>query len=315
VALSADLRERVLVAHERREGSQRVLAERFAVSLGTVNGWLRLAREGRRAPRRGGPGRPPLGGTDPRVLAALVAERNDATLAQYAAALAEQTGRRFSPSAICRALRRLDLRRKKTLHAAEQDRPDVAAARAAWRDEVIAAADPDRLVFLDESGLDTRLTRTHARAPRGRRAIGRIPGGRWRRLTILGAIARDGMVAAMTVAAATSTAVFVAFVEQVLAPALRARPGAVLVMDNLAPHKAAAARAALDRAGIAHLYLPPYSPDLNPIEPAWSKLKEHLRQIGPRTIDALDAALPAALAAITPGDARGWFRHCGYRSN
>jgi transposase len=179
---------------------------------------------------------------------------------------------------------------------------------------VLAGVDPERLVFLDESGLDTRMTRSHARAPRGRRAAGRIPGGHWRRLTVLGAIARDGMVAAMTVAAATSTAVFVAFVEGVLAPALRERPGAVLVMDNLAPHKAAAARQALDRAGLARRYLPPYSPDLNPIEQAWSKMKEHLRQAAARTIEALDKVLPDALASITPSDARAWFQHCGYRS-
>lgn len=113
MALSVDLRERVLMAHERREGSQRVLAERFAVSLGTVNAWLRLARAGRRAPRLGGGGRPLLGGTDPQLLAALVAERNDATLPQYAEMLVVRTGRRFSPSAICRALRHFDLPRKK----------------------------------------------------------------------------------------------------------------------------------------------------------------------------------------------------------
>jgi transposase len=200
------------------------------------------------------------------------------------------------------------------MHAAEQERADVAAARDAWR-EMVSGADPGRLVFLDESGLDTRLTRSYARAPRGQRAIGRIPGGHWRRLTILGALAHDGMVAAMTVAAATSTAVFVAFIEQVLAPALQARPGAVLVMDNLAPHKAAAARAALDRAGLARRYLPPYSPDLNPIEQAWSKLKEGLRQLSPRTLEALDNALPSALATITAIDARNWFQHCGYRSD
>jgi transposase len=179
---------------------------------------------------------------------------------------------------------------------------------------MLAGADPRQLVFLDESGLDTRMTRSHARAPRGRRAIGRVPGGHWRRLTILGAIAVEGMVAAMTVAAATSTAVFVAFIEGVLAPALRARPGTVLVMDNLAPHKAAAARQALDRAGLARRYLPPYSPDLNPIEQAWSKMKEHLRQAGARSIEALDNAVPDALAAITAADARAWFQHCGYRS-
>ena len=113
MAFSVDLRERVLAAHARREGSQRVLAERFAVSLGTVNEWLRLARAGQRTPRQGGGGPAPLGGTDPQALAALVAERNDATLSQYAALLAERTGRRFDPSTICRALRRLDLPRKK----------------------------------------------------------------------------------------------------------------------------------------------------------------------------------------------------------
>jgi transposase len=179
---------------------------------------------------------------------------------------------------------------------------------------MLVGADPRRLIFLDESGLDTRMTRSHARAPRGRRAVGRIPGGHWRRLTILGAIALDGMVAAMTVAAATSTAVFVAFIEDVLAPALKARPGAVLVMDNLAPHKAAAARQALDRAGLARRYLPPYSPDLNPIEQAWSKMKARLRQAGARTSEALDNAIPNALDTITAADTTAWFRHCGYRS-
>ena len=204
--------------------------------------------------------------------------------------------------------------KKKTLHASEPERADVAAARAAWQAEVMGQVDPDRLVFLDESGLDTRLTRSHARAPAGQRAVGRVPGGNWRRLTILGAMARDGLVAVMTVAAATSTAVFLAFLESVLIPALRTRPGALLVMDNLAPHKAACARAALDRAGLEHRYLPAYSPDMNPIEPCWSKLKGDLRAAAPRSLDALNNALPGALDAITPDDARAWFHHCGYRS-
>jgi transposase len=179
---------------------------------------------------------------------------------------------------------------------------------------VIGEIDPDRLIFLDESGIDTRLTRTYARAPRGERAMGSVPAGQRRRLTILGALARDGLVATMTIAAATSIQVFLAFVEAILIPALRARPDALVVMDNLAPHKAAAVRAAFDRAGLAHRYLPPYSPDLNPIEPCWSKLKGFLRAKAARTIEALEAALPEALATITPQDAQGWFRHCGYRS-
>ncbi len=175
--------------------------------------------------------------------------------------------------------------------------------------------DPARLVFLDESGVGTAMAPTHARAPRGQRAVGRVPGGHRKRLTILGALAADGLVAAMTVAAATTTQVFLAFVERALLPALRARPGCLVVMDNLAPHKAARVRAAFEAAGVAYLYLPPYSPDLNPIEPAWSKLKGELRARQARSLDQLDAELPHALDQITPSNAQGWFRHAGYRPN
>jgi transposase len=113
MTLSVDLRERVLAAHERREGSQRVLAERFGVAVGTVNGWLRQAREGRRAPLRGRGGRAALGGAGAEELTAMVAESPDATLAEYAGMLARRVGRRFSPAVLCRALRRAGLRRKK----------------------------------------------------------------------------------------------------------------------------------------------------------------------------------------------------------
>ncbi len=190
----------------------------------------------------------------------------------------------------------------------------MAAARAAWQDEA-AGIDPARLVFLDESGIDTRLTRTHARAPRGRRAHGQVPGGHWHRLTLIGALTLDGVCAAMAVAAATTTAVFRAFVEQALVPALRGRPGAIVVMDNLAAHKAATVREALDRAGLGLRYLPAYSPDMNPIEQAWSKLKARLRSRAARSREALERALPGELGAITGQDARNWFRHAGYQPN
>jgi transposase len=201
---------------------------------------------------------------------------------------------------------------EKTLRAAEQDREDVAQARAGWRAE-LAGIDPRRLVFLDESGIDTRLTRAHGRAPRGRRAVGKVLWGSWERLTIVGALALDGVIASMSIAAATGTAVFLAFVEQVLVPALQERPDAVVVMANLAAHKAEAARSALDRAGLSHRHLPPYSPpDLNPIEQAWSKLKARLRASGARSREALEEALGPALATITARDAHGWFRLAGY---
>ncbi len=151
-----------------------------------------------------------------------------------------------------------------------------------------------------------------ARAARGQRARGTVPWGRWERLTVIGALALDGVAASMSIAAATSTAVFLAFAEQVLVPAPRDRPGAVVVMDNPGARKAEAVRDALDRAGLGHRYLPPYSPDLNPIEQAWSKLKTRLRATGARSREALDDALGPALATITARDASGWFRLAGY---
>ena len=198
----------------------------------------------------------------------------------------------------------------------------MAEARAAWRAE-LAGVDPARLVFIDETGIDTRMTRPYARAARGRRAVGKVPRGRWERLTVIGALALDGLVASRGVAAATGTAVFLAFTEEVLIPALRERPDALVVMDNLGAHKAEKVREALDRAGLGHRGpwpragaagpgLPSYSPDMNPIERAWSKLKTRLRAVGARSKEALEAALGPALATITAQDARGWFRLAGY---
>ena len=167
-------------------------------------------------------------------------------------------------------------------------------------------------MLLDECGVATRMTRAYARAAGGARATGKVPWGHRKRLTVLGALALDGVVAAMSVAAATGTRVFLAFVEQVLIPALRDRPDAVLVTDNLAAHKAERVRELLDGSGFPYRYLPSYSPDLNPIEPCWSKLKGRLRAEAARSLDALDAALGPVLTTITAEDARGWFRLAGY---
>lgn len=195
------------------------------------------------------------------------------------------------------------------MHAAEQERPDVVAARAAFQAE-IAAVPIEDLVFLDESGATTAMVRRYARAEGGRRAVGRVPAGHWTQLTILSVLSLSGLGATMTVNAPTDTDVFVAYVAQVLVPTLR--PGQVVVLDNLGAHKAAAARALIEAAGCRLRFLPPYSPDFNPIEEAWSKLKTLLRTAGARTRDALDAAIRDALDRITAADARGWFGHCGY---
>ena len=202
-----------------------------------------------------------------------------------------------------------------TLRAAEQDREDVAQARLAWWTgaDGVGGIRPERLVFLDECGVLTTLSRLHGRSPRGTRARASAPFGHWRRVTVLGALGAEGIVGAMSVEAATNAAVFHAYLDAVLLPELRrSKPDAVLVLDNLPAHKTARVRALLDRSGFAYRYLPAYSPDLNPIEPGWAKVKAELRRVAAGTVDALHEACGPALAAISPQDAAGFFRHCGY---
>ena len=194
----------------------------------------------------------------------------------------------------------------------------MAAARQAWRttQDGVGGISPARLVFLDECGVLTNMVRLHGRSPRGTRAFGAAPFGHWTRLTVLGALGAEGIVGAMSVAAATSAVVFHAYLNQVLLPELRrTRPDAVLVMDNLSAHKAPQVRALLDRSGFAYRYLPAYSPDLTPIEPAWAKVKAELRRVAARTTTALHEAVGPALATVTAQDAAGFFRHCGYGHN
>ena len=162
----------------------------------------------------------------------------------------------------------------------------MAAARAVWATDAatgVGGVAPDRLVFLDECGVLTDMARLHGRSPRGTRAPGKVPRGPWARLSVLGALGREGMLAAMSVKAATDGAVFHAYLERVLLPELRrTKPDAVLVMDNLGAHKTPKVRELLDGSGFSYRYLPSYSPDLNPIEPAWAKVKAELRRVAAR---------------------------------
>jgi transposase len=170
---------------------------------------------------------------------------------------------------------------------------------------------PEHLIFLDESGVTTSMTRQWGRAPKGERIHEATPQGRWEVLTTLGAMSLRGIDAAMTVASATDGEVFKAYVEQVLC--MQLRPGDVVVMDNLSAHKVAGIRERIETCGARLLYLPPYSPDLNPIEKAWSKFKKFLRNTKARSKEALDQAVTDALKTITADNAAAWFRHRGYR--
>jgi transposase len=189
-------------------------------------------------------------------------------------------------------------------------------ARAKWWTDTaagIGAIASQRLVFIDESAVLTSMARRYGRSPRGQRASAKVPFGNWKRLSVLSAIGVEGVLATMSVEAATDGDTFAAYLEQVLLPVLRERkPEAVLVMDNLRPHKTPQVQAVLDRSGFPYRYLPSYSPDFSPIEPGWAKMKAYLRRVAARTVEALQQALAPALDTITAQDAAAFFRHCGY---
>jgi transposase len=188
------------------------------------------------------------------------------------------------------------------------------AQRDAWREE-FAAIDPSRLVFVDESGASTAMDRTHGRAPSGVRVDGPVPHGHWKVLTLTAAVRLGGVPEAACLAfdGATDSAAFEAYVGRCLAPALR--PGDIVIMDNLSCHKTSEVARLIAAAGAEVRYLPAYSPDLNPIERLFSKLKAWLRSAKARTVDGLIGAMGDALRAVGVGDILGWFRHSGYVAN
>ncbi len=183
--------------------------------------------------------------------------------------------------------------------------------RAAWRKLVCEEIDAGRLVFVDEMGSNTALSSLFAWARRGERAHGKAPRNRGKNTTLLASMSAEGMGSCLAVVGSATKAVFESYVERVLAPSLS--PGQVVVLDNLAAHKGERVRELVEERGCELLFLPPYSPDLNPIEEAFSKVKALVRKTEARTREALIEALGRALDTVTARDARGFFGHCGYR--
>lgn len=175
---------------------------------------------------------------------------------------------------------------------------------------MIPGLDPDRVVVIDETWAKTNMARTHGYAPRGERLVDAVPFGHWHTTTFVGALTTRGFIAPLVLEGAVNGDVFRAYVERVLVPELR--PGDVVVMDNLGSHKPDAIRAAVEGAGCRLLYLPPYSPDLSPIENAFSKLKRLLRSAAERTVDGLWSGIGRLLDRFHPDECRNYFRHCGY---
>jgi transposase len=204
-----------------------------------------------------------------------------------------------------------DHAKKKSQRAQEQLDPEVVVQREEWARRT-TGINPERFVFLDQSNAKTTMTRAYGRAPRGERVVDHVPAGKYHSTTMMGAVRLDGTVAAMVYEGGTDVAVMQTFAETELPRILRR--GDIVVMDNLAAHKDPGVIAAIERAGATVWHLPPYSPDFNPIEHMWSKVKEILRSLKARTAEALLDAIGVALRAVTAADAHGWFAHCGYRN-
>jgi transposase len=188
-------------------------------------------------------------------------------------------------------------------------REDVAKQRVDWPERVRQIA-PSRLVFIDESGAKTNMTPVYGRSFDAKRLVDHAPHGHYRLTSIIGALRLDGVGACMTVDAAVDGDCFEAYVEKFLAPSLG--PGDVVILDNLSSHKRPSVEELVRARGASVMPLPPYSPDLNPIEKMWSKVKQFLRKAKARTAETLLEAIAAALASVTAEDALGWFRSCGY---
>jgi len=185
--------------------------------------------------------------------------------------------------------------------------------RAAWRALVAGEVDAERLLFVDEMGVNISLSPLYSWSRRGERAFGSAPRNWGKNVTLLASITHRGVGPCLAVEGPTTREVFEAYLERVLAPTLEL--GRVVVMDNLSAHKGGRVREIVERAGCELIYLPPYSPDLNPIERAFSKVKGLLRRAEARTREALIEAMGWALEAVSARDARGFFGHCGYRSS
>ena len=309
-ALSLDLRVRVLAAVARGL-SHREADERFGVSASSVSRWRKLARER-------GDARPKALGGDRRsgrieahkdtVLSALEAtpdltiEESRQTLANKGLIVGYATIRRFFA-------RHAITRKKKTAHASEQDRPDVLKRREDWSEDQLDL-DPERLVFIDETWASTNMARRYGRCQRGERLRVGVPHGHRKTTTFVAGLTTRGMIAPWGLDGPINRDAFETYLAKVLVPELR--PGDIVVMDNLSSHKGARPREMIEAAGASLLYLPPYSPDFNPIENAFAKQKAHLRKAAERTVDGLWSAVGGIVDLFAPAECKNYFAAAGY---
>lgn len=311
---SQDLRKRVLAQAKAGKQTQAAIAQQFAVSLSTVEKWLRRRREtGKSTPRaqRHGPQRKLQNAGA--LIRAEIKRQPDLTLAELCERIAQATGIVANPSMMCRELQHLRLpRKKKSLHDSERDTLRVQRLRRQFKKRIREdwSSWLHHLKFIDESGVHLGLTRFFGRAAPGQRVTDATPGDSGPHYALLAALGLQGVQAPWLLQGAMDGDAFEVYTAQVLVPSLQ--PGDIVLIDNLSFHKAEHIRQLIESAGARLEFLPPYSPDLNPIELCWSKIKTALRTAKARTFEALVAALDAAFATVSTQDITAWFAHCGY---
>src|SRR5208337_641573 len=293
---SDDLRERVVAAIEAGHTREEV-AELFKMALSTVGGFIKRKREtGSVSPDKFGGYKTFLLEPHTDLVKELVAEQPDSTLAELQGRLAKEKVK-VSQSGISRFLHHIKLTfKKKSLHAAEQDRPDVATARKVLRREQLTL-DPKQLVFIDETAATTKMTRLYGRAPQGKRLVDKVPHGHWKTTTFICGLRHDGVTAPFVLDGPMDGPHFLAYVEQILAPTLR--KGQIVFLDNVSTHKVDGVEEAIEARGARAVFLPACSPDLNPIEQLFAKLKSFLRKMKARTVEELWRAIASFLKGVS----------------
>ena len=310
---SSDLRVRIVGEIESGH-SCRSAARRFGVSAATaVRLAQRKARTGSITPERQGrpPGRGPLS-AHADVLVSWVDAEGDITMPELADRLFNAHGVKAHPASLSRLLLAHGFTVKKTLLASETDRADIVRARRVWQAhrQPWMKRRPERLVFIDETGTTTKMTRLRGRARRGQRLKMKAPFGHWGTQTFIAALRHDGLTAPWVIDRPMNREIFETYVETQLAPTLQR--GDMVILDNLSSHKSEKAKAILKERGAWFLFLPPYSPDLNPIEMAFAKLKAHLRKAKARSIDDLWKAVGSICDLYTPEECWNYLKHDGY---
>jgi len=282
----------------------------FGVGRASVDRILNRFRSTGSVERPQPPPKPPRNKVDLAWLLERVTSNPDARLIDHAEAFKSERGISVSISAVSNAMAAIGVtHKKKEIVASERDTERVSGLRLAFALQQ-RSLDASRLIFIDESGARLGSTTRYGWAVKGKKVFGKEPYAPWRTVTMLGAIGVDGIRGFVNIESSTTSEVFRSFVVNELVPNLR--PGDCVVMDNLSAHKDKLAVAAIVNAGASVMYLPPYSPDYNPIEKLWSKLKTLIRRLKTDSRTAFDDAVAQAGAQITLSDIHGWFSHCGY---